>query len=254
MKKIFIAVAVLVVVGGGAVVAYKIYRQQVPKEAVPVAVDFVAVESQQVLSSAPAASKSVPELNLKMTFYTQAPFSDWSMPWQEACEEASMLLVANEYFDHNWTRENFRDEILKLVDWQTRIFGDYKDTDAALMMRMLKEYLGLDGKVYTDPSFEDVKAVLERGHFILMPFAGKEIGNPNYKNGGPVYHVMVIKGYKNGDSTDASVQKIITADVGTRNGEDYVYSWSTLQNAMHEFAVPMSRGAKVMIEVLPTTK
>ena len=254
---------IVVVLGVGAGVAYKIYQQrQFVKEAVPAAVDFAMVESQQTQSTvrttstalatsistttSTSTSNAPAELNLKMTFYSQAPFGDWSFPWQEACEEASALLVANTYFHHNWSRENFRDEILKLVEWETKTFGDYKDTNAAQIARFLKEYLGLDSKVYTDPSFEDVRTILERGHFILMPFDGKLIGNPNYKNGGPVYHVMVLKGFKVGAS-----QKIITEDVGTRNGEDYVYPWSTLQNAMHEFAVPMSRGAKVMIEVLP---
>ena len=84
-----------------------------------------------------------------------------------------------------------------------------------------------------------------------MTFEGKVIGNPNYKNGGPVYHAMVIKGYEDKTADPGSVQKIITHDVGTRKGEDYVYKWSTLQNALHDWNEPMKNGAKRMLEVLP---
>lgn len=259
-KKILVAVVVLVIAGAG--LGYYVFKQQSRlKESVPAAVDFSEVGaggSQQeqvaagmVLTSEPAVLPT--ELNLKMAFYTQAPFSDWSMPWQEACEEASILLVANEYFHHRWSRENFRDEILKLVEWQTKTFGDYKDTNASQIQRMLKEYLGLESVIYKDPSFADIQKVLDRGHFIVMTFAGKQIGNPNYRNGGPLYHAMVIKGYKAGASSGgaSAVQKVITADVGTRNGEDYVYNWSTLQRALHDFTTPIDNGAKLMIEVLP---
>ncbi len=79
-----------------------------------------------------------------------------------------------------------------------------------------------------------------------MTFAGKEIGNPFYSNGGPTYHAMVIKGYKAG-------QKIITEDVGTKRGEDYVYPWKVLDGALHDYTVPIDSGAKEMIEVIPPT-
>jgi len=179
-----------------------------------------------------------------MTFYPQAPFGNWDMPWQEACEEASVLLVANEYKSENWTAEEFNDQILKLVEWEKKTFGDYKHTTVKETARILNEYLGLKTLIYENPTYEDVRKIIARGHFVVMTFDGKKIGNPFYKNGGPVYHAMVIKGYKSG-------VKVITADVGTRRGEDYVYPWETLQNALHDYAVPMSDGAKRMIEVIP---
>ncbi len=58
------------------------------------------------------------ELNLDAPFYSQAPFGNWDFPWQEACEEASILLAANVYHNKQWTREQFNQEILDMVDWQ----------------------------------------------------------------------------------------------------------------------------------------
>lgn len=219
-----------------------------PKEEVP-----PAVEVQEVIrivppvATAPTEPKetSLPSsINLKVPFYSQAPFENWDYPWQEACEEASVLLVANIYFNHDWMREQFNEEILKMVEWEKGQFGTYLDTTAAQTAQILKDYLGLESITHTDPTLEDVQKILSKGHLVLMFFAGKELHNPNYRNGGPPYHVFVVKGYKPGG-------RIITNDVGTRKGADYVYSWDTLQRAMHDFAQPIESGAKKMLEVLP---
>jgi hypothetical protein len=184
------------------------------------------------------------ELNLKMTFYPQAPFGNWDYPWQETCEEASALLIANEYFNYGWTAAQFNEQLLKLVDWEKKEFGDYKHTNIQQTAAILNDYLGLKTVIHENPTFENVQRIIAKGHFIIMTFAGKHLGNPFYKNGGPTYHAMVIKGYKEG-------AKVITSDVGTRHGENYVYSWATLEKASHDFAQPIEEGPKRMIEVVP---
>ena len=263
MRKVFIKLLIVLslaaLLAGGGYYAYKSFKYV--KEEVPQAVDSKELArettqeevsnyaseqaetglTEQIKAPGPALPE---ELNLKLTFYAQAPFGNWDMPWQEACEEASVLLVANEYKAENWTAEQFNDEILKLVDWEKKVFGDYKHTTVKETAKILNEYFGLKTLIYENPTYEDVQKIIARGHFVVMTFDGKKIGNPFYKNGGPVYHAMVIKGYKSGE-------KVITADVGTRRGEDYVYSWKTLQNALHDYAVPMSDGAKRLLEVIP---
>lgn len=190
-------------------------------------------------------SKPLPkELNFAMAFYSQAPFGNWDYPWQEACEEASILLVANIYQQKKWSAEEFNDQILKLVEWEKKRFGSYEHTDVAQTALMLKEYLGLETVIHDNPTFEDVQKILNKGHLMVGTFAGKKLRNPFYTNGGPNYHAMVIKGYKEGN-------KIITADVGTRRGEDYVYHWSVIEDSLHDYAEPIEKGAKRLIEVLP---
>lgn len=241
----------LVIVAGG--VGYKLYRaQKFIKEEVPIAVSPEDIQKNPASTLAAVATTTAvveapnlpPSLNLSLPFYTQAPFGNWDFPWQEACEEASILLVANAYFKHGWSKSQFNDEILKMVEWEEGVFGTYLDTTVAQTARILNDYLGLKTVTHTNPTLADIQKILARGHLIVMFFAGKELHNPNFKNGGPVYHALVVKGYKEGD-------KVITHDVGTRNGADYVYHWSTLQNAMHDFANPIQTGAKRILEVLP---
>lgn len=267
MKKPLLLLFASIALVAGAALSYRRLRADPPREPVPVAVDArslarqtadapsslpstalpssVAPRTSAAPSSAPRRDAPPSELNLSSTFYPQAPDADWSMPWQEACEEASTLLVANTVLDHGWSRAEFRAEILKLVAWENEQFGDYEHTSVAQTERILNDYLHLRTVVHEDPSFADVQRIITRGHFIVATFSGKDLGNPFYTDGGPVYHAMVIKGYK------ADGQRVIVSDVGTRRGEDYVYRWSTIQGALHDYAEPIQSGPRRFIEVLP---
>lgn len=190
-------------------------------------------------------SSSIPNsLNLKAAFYAQAPTGNWDYPWQEACEEASVLLIANEYFNHQWTSAQFNQQILNMVDWENKTFGDYKHTTMAQTNQLINELLNLQTKIHENPTLDSIKKILAEGHFIVLPLAGKELGNPYFSNGGPVYHVVVAKGYTKDN-------QIITHDVGTKRGENYVYDWATIDAALHDYAEPITNGARRIIEVFP---
>lgn len=185
-------------------------------------------------------------LNIEMPFYTQAPHSNWDYPWQEACEEASVILVANLYKEMNLGLEEYNSELLELVNWEMEYFGAYEHTTVKQTAEMLLSQYELESTIHEDPTFEDIQAILNKGHLIIAPFAGKYLGNPNFRNGGPIYHMLVIKGY------DASKMQIVTNDVGTRNGENYVYDWNVIENALHDWHDDdILLGDKLIIEVLP---
>ncbi len=248
MRRVIIVVTGFCIMAGAAFGIYSVYKyNKYKKESAPKPVEISELAQKlaaEMLASPDAISSLPAELNLEVPFYTQAPFENWDFPWQEACEEASILLVANEYLDKGWTREEFNSEILKLVDWQKKVFGYYTDTTAQEITQILKENFGLTGVIHNNPSYDDVRKILAQGHLIIMTFDGKALGNPYFRNGGPIYHAMVIKGYKEGE-------KLITNDVGTKHGADYVYEWKVLQNALHDWTKPIQKGPKRMIEVLP---
>jgi hypothetical protein len=110
----------------------------------------------------PPKTPSLIQINLEAPFYSQAPMGDWSYPWQEACEEASILLAANVYWKHKWTREEFNAEILKMVEWQKEKFGSYLDTSVAQTAQIVNEYLKLKTITHEDPSYEDVVKILNK--------------------------------------------------------------------------------------------
>ena len=85
-----------------------------------------------------------------------------------------------------------------------------------------------------------MKEELSKGHIIIAPFAGRQLGNPFYSNEGPLYHMMVIKGYDE--------KHFITNDVGTKRGQIFIYPYKTIMPAMHEWNdTDMNLGAKKVI-------
>ena len=95
-------------------------------------------------------------------------------------------------------------------------------------------------KLLDDPSVEDLKQELSQGHPIVAPFAGRQLGNPFYSGEGPLYHMMVIKGYDE--------EHFITNDVGTKRGESFIYPYQTIISAMHEWHdEDINLGAKKVI-------
>jgi hypothetical protein len=244
MKKSNFLIILILVLAISAPIAYGLVMQPFyAKESVPTATPAGQPAAQPV-NQDPSLVILPAEFNIDMTFYSQAPYGNWKQPWQDACEEASLLLVANTYNKYDWTRSQFNDQILKLVDWEVKTYGSYKENPADQIIQTLKDQFNLSSVVHTDPTLEDVQKILAQGHLIIIPLAGKEIGNPNFQNGGPTYHAIVIKGY-------TKDQKIITEDVGTSHGENYIYSWDTLQKANHDYIIPIDDGAKVIIEVVP---
>lgn len=266
MKKILVSLATLILIAIIVVAAVFMWRDaRYSTQAVDLPPDtafttLVQVPTTEIDTNTKAktenpksASESQPEskstpipdaLNLKAAFYAQAPTGNWDYPWQEACEEATILLIANEYFNHQWTSSQFNQQILTMVDWENKTFGDYKHTSMAQTDQMIHEVLNLKTKIHENPTLDTIKKILTKGHFIVLPLAGQELGNPYFSNGGPVYHVVVAKGYTKNN-------QIITHDVGTKRGENYVYDWETIDAALHDYAEPISNGERRIIEVLP---
>jgi len=169
-----------------------------------------------------------PQINLNVPFFSQAPDKDWGMPWQEACEEASVILAYYYTVDKKLSKEVFKDEVWKLVQWQNENYGQYEHTDINQTAKMLKEVFKFPNfQIIENPSIDDLKNELARGHAIIAPFAGRQLGNPFYSGEGPYYHMMVIKGYDE--------KNFITNDVGTKRGENFIYPYQTIMSAMHEW-------------------
>lgn len=189
------------------------------------------------------------EINLSVPWMSQAPFANWDFPYQEACEEASMIMVSRFYQKSKDTRiptDQADAELLKLVEYETKVLGYYKDTNAQETADILQLYFGFkDVRILPLNSIDDIKNIVGRGYPVIVPFYGKALKNPNFRNGGPPYHMLVIKGY-------LSDGRLITNDPGTRKGLDYIYDPQIIMDAAHDWnGGDVENGKKVMIVVLP---
>lgn len=169
-------------------------------------------------------------LNLDVPFITQAPYMLWKeYPFNYTCEEASVLMV--HYYlsgirtvDENTTKQ----ELMSLVDFENKNYGFSNDTTAEETAKFIRDYYGYDAQVFYNISSEDIKRELARQNPVIVPTAGRLLGNPYFTGLGPLFHMLVIKGY---DS-----EGFITNDPGTYNrGIDYKYSYEVLETAIRDF-------------------
>ncbi|XOU94561.1 MAG: C39 family peptidase [Candidatus Kerfeldbacteria bacterium] len=185
------------------------------------------------------------EINLDVPFTSQAPHSNWELPYQEACEEASAITVHYYYQSKTFTKDIADQEIKDLVAWEEENIGFYKDTTAAETAQFMKDYWGYEKvELIYDPTIKDIKTQIASGRPVIIPSAGRELGNPNFTSPGPIYHMLVVRGY-----TDS---KFITNDVGTRNGENYQYDYDVLMNSIHDWNDgDVNNGQRVVIVAWP---
>jgi len=163
---------------------------------------------------------------LSVPFASQAPFGDWSQPYQDACEEASIIITKHYLESKGLTKDEMKTEIDRSVSWQKEKWGVHKDLDAQMTLLLARQYFGLNGKVLAGYDITLIKKYISSGTPVIAPTAGRKLGNPNFTGVGPEYHMLVIIGY------DDSKGVFITNDPGTRKGEKYIYKYQTLLDAV----------------------
>ncbi len=165
-------------------------------------------------------------LVLKVLFAQQAPFGNWDAIHEETCEEASMIMAAKYFNKEPLDEKIMEEELQKLLAWENE--RGYKvDLSAQEMAGILKDYFGLKAAITKEATVERIKYELVKGNLIVIPVAGRVLNNPNFKQPGPIYHALVIKGYNS--------KEIITNDPGTRKGNGFSYSYANLIEAIHDW-------------------
>jgi len=113
--------------------------------------------------------------------------------------------------------------INQLKAWENINQGYNMNTGADATKKLAEGAFGLSVKAMVDYSETDLKQALASDHPILLPINAKLLNNPKYLNGGPLYHMIVVRGYHNG--------KFIVNDPGTESGNGNEYSFDVLKNA-----------------------
>lgn len=165
-------------------------------------------------------------------FLCQAPRGDWSQPWQDACEEAAIIMAMDHMMSNGGVKASGRGEqdILALVEFQVKKYGGHFDLTAEQAAQLIRDFYKYnDISVRYDVSINDIKSELAAGRLVIAPMAGRMLGNPYYTPPGPAYHYMLFKGY------DDRTGEFITNDMGTRRGRNYRYKYQVAYNAIHDW-------------------
>lgn len=174
-------------------------------------------------------------LDYPVAFASQAPFANWDALHEEACEEAAMIMAVKYFKKEPLSPHLMEQGILSLVKWEEEN-GYQVDVNADEATFILKNYFEVSAKTTTDLSVENIKKQLLAGQLIIVPAAGRQLGNPNFTGAGPIYHMLVIRGY------DENNGQFITNDPGTRKGEGYRYKYQKLLEAVHDWDHQLAEG------------
>ena len=165
---------------------------------------------------------------LEVPFLSQAPFAKWDALHEDACEEASLIMV--KYFIdgvRTISKEKGEREIQDMVKFENRNKYGLSITLKELNEIAIKYYNLENGRVEKNITVENIKKELASRKPVIVGAAGKVLPNPNFKNGGPNYHMLVIVGYDD--------KGFITNDPGTRLGKNFRYSFDDLYKSIHDW-------------------
>ncbi len=201
-----------------------------PQEPVQSINNTTPIETQNNgIKTAPSSSLQTQSSVLwDVPFVSQAPSAHWDEPYQNFCEEATVLMAAFWAQDKRFISQAYQEQELNAIkDWEMAEFGDYVDTDAKQTARILTDFFHIKNvAVKNNPTILDIKNILSKGGIVIVPTAGRMLKNPNFRGDGPLYHMLVIRGYN--DKTS----EFITNDPGTRKGEKYLYSYTILDKSI----------------------
>lgn len=173
-------------------------------------------------TATPTPTKTVLRLS-EIPFYSQAPKGIWDPDHEDACEEATMFMV------HYWLKNErpslttYDTELLKLIRWQeARGYGISEGIEE--MKQIAHDYFSMNTTIKAIDSADQLRTILDGGTAIIFPADGRLLRNPNFRDGGPPFHVLVLKGYNE--------NYFIGHDPGTRNGENYKYHADVIMEAL----------------------
>lgn len=207
------------------------------------------VESPPSVPAPPSPTITIPASYTieGVPFTPQAPFANWDELHNEACEEASVLMVRRYFDGERGGKIDPADadrEIYKIVEWEKTNLGKYLDTNAEETAKILTEKYGRKVRMSTIVTVNAIKKEIANDHLVIVPAAGRQLPNPYFRQPGPAYHMLVIVGYND--------KEFITNDPGTRRGEGFRYKHADLLNAVHDWTgdkATITSGRKVMIVV-----
>ncbi len=161
---------------------------------------------------------------LPVPFTSQAPNNNWDR--NEDCEETS-ITMANAYLtgtiEDKLPPAAALQAINTLKAWEQANIGYNANTGADATAQMAEGAFGLKVTQIWDYSETDLKNALAEKHPVLLPINARRLNNPAYADNGPLYHMIVVRGYEG--------NAFIVNDPGTNGGESNKYTFAVLKGA-----------------------
>lgn len=230
-KKIAILAAALVILAVGG---YLAWRRTRPVKTIAPAQENNRSDQQdqteaEVSPEATPPAKTLPEqFVLEVPFTSQAPHANWDVVHEDTCEEAAILMADRYFAGQSITSKDEAEAALQeVIAWQKANLGFFESTTAEQTARVAREFYGLKTEIIDNPTIEQIKLAIVDNKLVIVPAAGRELGNPHYTPPGPVYHMLLIRGWTG--------QNFITNDAGVWQGEGWQFTYETVMSANRDW-------------------
>ena len=175
-------------------------------------------------------------VNLPVPFTPEAPDGLMVKPWNNACEEASLIML-DEYYSGNKNstipKTKAKKLMLDYIAIENKIFGYNGNTDAKEIVGLANKYSKyFEARAVTNPTLEQIKAELGAGRPVIALVYGFELNNPRiiFSRNGSYYHTFVIKGFD-----DATKEFIVNDNGDLKQGLDLRYKYDTILGALRNY-------------------
>ncbi|MCW1949715.1 MAG: C39 family peptidase [Candidatus Shapirobacteria bacterium] len=231
-KLIFVPIILIIFISFGLIFLKKYPVSKVENKITQISQKVEEIKESVVPVPTKILSSGLPNKHLiKTAFVPQSPEKNWDQPWQDACEEASLLTVDYYYRQISQSDpQTIKNDLQKIFDFETQQSFTH-DVNLDQMALVAQDYLKYTPKIINNPTIEDIKTHISQDIPIIVPANGKTLyqENKHFKDGGPYYHNLVILGY------DDNTQKFTVHDVGTQFGAYFKYTYSLLMESIHDF-------------------
>ena len=177
---------------------------------------------------------AIPEkYSIDVPFTSQSPFATWDEDENSGCEEASLIMA------WHWLQEDVvgkispaqaEQEIRNLIAFENEKYDNSFDTSAKDTAQTFTDYYkNKNIKLKYDFMVNEIVEEISKGNIVIVPAHGIALKNPNFKQPGPETHMLLITGY------DQNTKEFTTNDPGTKRGQDYIYSYDVLFDAIRDY-------------------
>lgn len=177
-------------------------------------------------------TKNIQPLVLGVPFTSEIPDGSWAKPWNNACEEASIVMVDAWYQGKkSLTIDEAKQAMQRLFEWENTHFGGNANTDAAQTHELIMAQASFSATIKHNPSLEDLKNELRAGRPVISLHYGYDLKNPLHRwaRNGSYYHMMVLVGF------DDETKEFLVNDTALEEGLDYRYSYATILKSLHDY-------------------
>ncbi len=177
------------------------------------------------LSPVPETAQAATQ-TLTVPYVSQVPDGAWVLPWSEACEEASILMVRGFYEGQAaLAPADAKATMQEMIAWEDATFEKNTDTSAEETLRLIQEKGGFSAEIKRNPTVEDLRGELaaERPVIVLIDMYALYGTRPE----GDSFHVAVLTGY---DETADTFTVVDPAKDGAQT-----YPSARLMGALHDF-------------------